>query len=605
MSDPTGPTRDERRPGESLGLADLVDVALMQQIQDWFGQTAGVYVVIRDVTGEPVTLPYVANGFCRAVASTPAGASLCKASHREALRQDLAAGEAAKYVCHAGLTQVAAPITVAGQRLGMIIMGDRVEGEVDPKRVRSIAAQAGLDAAALAEASRAIQPWVEEEMRRALTFLQAIATAIARLCYQTYQMRKRVRELSRLYDISRMLASTLDQSRILDLIAKTAADMLGVKGCSIRLLDKRTNELVIKSWYNMSRRYRNKGPVKAENSPIDRAALAGELVEIEDMQHDPRVLYPAEAAAEGFVSGVVVGLISKGNPIGALHVYSSERRSLDDREKQFLRSLAAMAAVAIENAQLYADSLELQAMDRELEMAAQIQRRLLPAKPPEPPGWQISAYAAPCQQVGGDFYDFIRLAPNRYAVTIADVVGKGVPGAILMATTRAMLRSRASADVAPAEVMRRLNVLLCRDINPDQFVTLFYADIDMATGRVDYCNAGHCFPLLYSAGGVTELDKGGLVLGADANEVYDQGRVTIEPGGVLLLYTDGITEAESRRGRYFGRERLDRAVLRRLDGAAGGILRGVRDALRGFALGAPQSDDYTAIVIKRDAAAGK
>jgi sigma-B regulation protein RsbU (phosphoserine phosphatase) len=583
---------------ERLNLSDLLDIGVLRQMLDWFTSTTGMSAAVRDLSGNLIVGMEPANGFCEMLARSPAGRQRCEESSRRAVQRAIEVGQVVEESCHAGLTRIAAPVKVAERCVGAIVIGEWVERDLARDGVERLAGDLGLDPAALAARAADLPPRSGRDKRRPAVILQSIANAVAGLCYQGYQLRERLREISRLHDTSRILISTLDLSEVLHLISKNATDLLGVKGCSIRLLDKRGEELVVKSWYNLSQRYRNKGPVHLERSVIDQAALRGELVEIPDMAHDPRVLYPAEAVQEGIASGAAVGLLSKGRPIGTLHVYSSEKRRLSDRERQILQSLAAIAAVAIENAQLYSDSRELAEVDRELRVAGEIQRQLLPAAPPEIPGYQLAAAAVPSRQVGGDFHDFIPLGEDRWGLAIADVVGKGVPGAILMATARALLRAHADPRRRPAEVMERANRLLCLDVKPDQFVTACYAVLDARVGELTCCNAGHNPPLLFRGDRVIELQRGGLVLGALEGEVYEEEKTLLTAGDVLVFYTDGLTEAESRRNQFFGRPRLERTVRRFQARSARHILRGVRDALRAFTLGTQPSDDFTAFVLK-------
>ena len=594
------PRRKPKSPSrpDKLGLPELLDLSILQQLLEGFSQTTGMSAVVRDQNGEPLNPPEPANAFCAEIHKSPLGCERCERSGRRAVQRAIREGQIVENTCHAGLNRFAAPIRVAGQCVGAIVIGEWVERPLSPQRLTRLARDLGLDRSRLCAGAKDIEQWSGEGKRRPALYLHSVANAIAGLAYQGFQVRERLSEISKLYDISCMLVSTLDLAHLLTLIAEHATDLLGVKGCSIRLLDSRKEELVIKSWYNLSRRYRKKGPVLVEKSLIDRAAMSGELVEMPDIAKDKRVLYSTEAAEEGFASGAAVGLISQGEPVGTLHVYSGEKRRLSEREKQILRSLAAIAAIAIHNAQLYRDSCELAEVDRELRVASEIQKQLLPRRPPSIPGYQLAAVAVPTRQVGGDFFDFIDLGADRWGLAIADVVGKGVPGAILMATARALLRAHARPDRRPAQVVAQTNKLVCQDVNPDQFVTAVYAVLDARVGTLTYCNAGHNTPLIFREGEIIELHKGGLVLGALEDEVYEEETVMMSPGDVAVFYTDGLTEAENKRRRLFGRERLERAALRHPHRSARYILRGIRDALRGFTLGVPQTDDFTAFVLK-------
>jgi len=586
-----------KRSLQRLKITDLVDVKILQQLQDWFSTFTHISVTMRDPRGKPVTTPSLRSDFCRRVMSTPQGQELCRASNQRACARAKDEREPVKYVCHAGLTQFAAPILIRGRRLGTIVMGDRPEGRVRVRPIRRLAREIGVDADALVKDARAIPVWSDKEMSRGVRFLQAVANLVADLCYKGYDLRHRLLGLSALFEVSRLLASTLDLQKILDILAKNAAESLGFKGCSIRLLDPSGKELVIKSFYNLSKRYLDKGPLLVKQSAIYREAMSGRSVQIHDMLSDRRVVYPEDAKREGIRSGLVLGLLSKGKPVGTLHVYSSESHCYTREEISLLRTLANQAAVAIENATLYQRGLEKQQLDRELAVAGQIQRRLLPARAPEHELVEIAGRSVPCHQVGGDFYDFVPLAKGQLGIAIADVSGKGVPGALLMATTRAALRAQVLGGRRPHRVVQRLNTILCEDTGASQFVTLFYGIVRGSTRSFTYSNAGHNPPLLFRKGRAKRLERGGMVLGAASEESYESGHVSLRPDDVIVLYTDGVTEATSPSGELFGVARLEQSVQARLSGSAEEILAAICRETHSFANGLLR-DDLTAVVLK-------
>jgi sigma-B regulation protein RsbU (phosphoserine phosphatase) len=577
-------------------LGELVDVDVLQRVQDSFAETTGISVSIRDLTGRSVTRPSSQNEFCRLVGGTRHGRQCCRESNARAVRRAAREHRVVKYVCHAGLSQFAAPIEVEGVCVGTIVMGDRPEGQITPGRLAVLARRTGLPVRKLDESLASVKHWSDDEMTRAITLLVAVANGVAGLCYQGAELRGKLREVSALFEVSKMITSSLDLEQVLYLVAKSATEVANAKGCSIRLIDGK--HLVIKSFFNLSERYINKGPVLVEKSAIDQAALRGEVVQMPDMLHDPRVLYPKDAEREGIRSGVSLGLISKKRPIGTLHLYSAEPRKLDEDEVEVLRLLANQAAVAIENAQLYQQSLEKRRLDKELRVAGRIQEQLLPEKPPEIAGFDIAAASRPCSQVGGDFYDFVPLGKGRMAVVIADVAGKGVPAALLMATARAGMRAHLEATTEPRQLNRRLNRNLCHDARSGQFVSLFCSVLNGKELTLLYSNAGHNPPLLLRGGVAQPLGKGGLVLGADEREPYEQEEVALRSGDLLFFYTDGITEALNSKDDLFGAKRLV-SILRRA-GKAGAreIISRVMDAVRQFSGGAGQSDDISLVVIR-------
>lgn len=579
-------------------LADLVDVEVLQRVQDGFAETTGISVVVRDLQGKPVTRPSCQNSFCRLVASTKSGQTCCRESNRRAVVRAAHEHRIVKYICHAGLTQYAAPIEVNGVCVGTIVMGDRPEGPLDTERIGALARKAGVPERKLREALGRVERWSEEEMSRAISQLLSIANSVAGLCYQGAELREKLREISALYEVSRLLASTLDLSKLLHLVARSATQIAGAKGCSIRLMDPSRKTLVIKSFYNLSQRYLDKGPVLVARSSIDRAALGGEVVQIHDMLHDPRVLYPKEAQQEGIRSGVSLGLISKNRPIGTLHLYSSEPRTFDEHEVQVLRSLANQAAVAIENAQLFEQAREKRQLDRELRLAGRIQERLLPKEPPVIEGYDIASYSRPCSEVGGDFFDFVTLKDGQTVFVIADVAGKGVPGALLMASARAALRAHLESTREPRQLLRRLNLNLSHDTQPGQFVTLFCGVLDPKRRALLYTNAGHNPPLLVRKGQLEPLEIGGLVLGADEQETYEQAEVLLRRGDLLFFYTDGITEALNPHHDMFRQKRLEGILREARDADANAVIQRVLKAVKTFTRGETQSDDVTMIAVR-------
>ncbi|MBM4081610.1 MAG: GAF domain-containing protein, partial [Planctomycetes bacterium] len=506
-------------------LTEFVDVTILQQIQDWFAATTGVATVIRDVDGRLVTKPSHANKFCSLITGQTQGRERCRESNHQAAVKAAQTGRPVKYECHAGLTQFAAPIQIKGQWFGTIVMGDRPQTPLTPEAVRKLAAQTQADPDKLMEAARGLQPWSEEDMQQAITFMHSIANTLAQLCYQGMQLRQSVHEMTTLYEVSRLLTSTVHLDEVLTLIVKTVTGVLGVKACSLRLIDEKGDELTIAAVHNLSRKYLDKGPVRLSESLIDRAALRGEAVYVPDLTKDPRVLYPKEAQEEGLCSGLSVGLISKGKPIGAIHIYTGEPRQFSRDEVRLFRLLANQAAVAIDNARLHREHELRDQLERELAVAGQIQAQLLPRECPPTPGYDIKARSIPSRQVGGDFYDFVPLANDHLGIAIGDVSGKSVSGAILMAAARSALRAQIDYMYATRDIIARTNRSLCRDTRPTEFVSLFYGALDMQNRRFTYSNAGHNPPLLFRGSQEIPLEKGGPILGTLDDATFEEATI--------------------------------------------------------------------------------
>ncbi len=288
---------------------------------------------------------------------------------------------------------------------------------------------------------------------------------------------------------------------------------------------------------------------------------ASGAVDLDDLDLDSPVLRAMRAAGVK----LVVPLVSQGELIGLLNLgprLSGQEYSADDRA--LLAGLAAQAAPALRVAQLVreqqAEAQERERIQQEMRVARLIQQMLLPRALPELPGWRLAAYYQPARAVGGDFYDFLDLPDGRLGLVIGDVTSKGVPAALVMATTRSVLRATALRLVWPGQVLQQANDLLCPDMPANMFVTCLYAVLDPVDCRLSYANAGHHLPHRRHDGGVTELRATGMPLGLMPDMRYDERAITLAPGDSVLFYSDGLVEAHNPRREMFGLPRLRRLV---------------------------------------------
>jgi len=289
-----------------------------------------------------------------------------------------------------------------------------------------------------------------------------------------------------------------------------------------------------------------------------------------------------EVAAPVPVGGAAAGLLAVGRKQPAPH--------LEEEDLDFLVLAAGVLGNGLAR-------LRLRQQSQDLELARDIQRRLLPQQIPVRPGLEIAAAWQPSRWVGGDYYDVIELADGRLAFAIADVAGKGMPAALLMSNQQAALRALAGLGLSPRELCERLNRTLHPQMPAGRFITLFYAEYDPASRRLTYVNAGHCPPLLLRPDGQAQrLEEGGLFLGPFLKRGYVQGEVELAPGDRLVLYTDGVAEAEDGRQEQFGEDRL-LALVR--DGRALApveLVRRIEAAVQDHCNGEPQ-DDLTLLVL--------
>jgi serine phosphatase RsbU (regulator of sigma subunit) len=264
---------------------------------------------------------------------------------------------------------------------------------------------------------------------------------------------------------------------------------------------------------------------------------------------------------------VVVPLVSQGELIGLLNLgprLSQQEYSADDRK--LLNDLATQTAPAVQVAQLVRQqqqqAQERERIEQELRVARLIQQTLLPKHVPDRPGYEVAAYYQPAREVGGDFYDFLDLDDGRLGLVVGDVTDKGVPAALVMATTRTMLRASAQRYDSPGAVLKRVNDVIVTDIPPNMFITCLYAILDTETGRLQFANAGHDLPYRRSssAGGAEELRATGMPLGLLPGMDYEEKEIVLERGDSVLFYSDGLVEAHDPQREMFGFPRLQGLV---------------------------------------------
>ena len=266
-----------------------------------------------------------------------------------------------------------------------------------------------------------------------------------------------------------------------------------------------------------------------------------------------------------------------------------------------LAVLSTQVGAALQNIRLLAESVERKVFEEELKIARQIQMQMLPGQPPELSGFDLFGVAVPSRQVGGDYYDFIVVDDRWLVIVVADVSGKGIPASILTATLQATVRTGGETQTDPARMMGRLNRLLYRNTSAAEFATAFYGVLDLTNGEMRYANAGHEFPFVVTAGGTSQLEESGIVLGCMEDFEYPVHHVTFPPGAALVVFTDGVTDSESRAGENYGGERLRRVLAGHHGASARDLCRRVIEDVRGFGDGENQ-DDLTLVVLTRAAA---
>jgi serine phosphatase RsbU (regulator of sigma subunit) len=262
--------------------------------------------------------------------------------------------------------------------------------------------------------------------------------------------------------------------------------------------------------------------------------------------------------------------------------------------------MANVAAIRIERERLAELEHARRRLAADLEQAAEIQRQFLPTEVPKVKGLELAGFNASCRTVGGDYYDFVVRPDGQVAVMVGDVCGKGMPAALLMMGLQARVQVLAEEPGSPASLVERLNRILTAASLNNRFISFFFSMVRPETGEITYCNAGHNPPLLVRSGGQVEcLEGGGPVLGILPDLAYEEHRCWLQPGEVVVLFSDGVTEATNPAGEEFGEQRLAAVAQQLRHKLAGTILEGLRKAVQDWIGGATAADDVTLVILRR------
>lgn len=412
-----------------------------------------------------------------------------------------------------------------------------------------------------------------------------------------------------LLEISQKISVTLDLGEVLSHLIDTVRSFVSYDAAGIFILNldelrvthgRTTNVIAGMALRGFADRAFDSDPMLRSGKGIVGWVIgSGERLIVPDVRLDGRYV----EGRSDTLSEVAVPIMINQRVVGALNLESDRLASFTEADADLLQFFASAAAISIEKAILHGQLLEKRRIESQLEVARGVQSSLLPKHPPRIPGYDIAGINLPTWQVGGDYYDFVPFPNSHCGIAIADVSGKGVPSALIMATFRAALRTQVRNDFELFHIIEAVNGLLSESLGDAEFVTAVYGVLDPAEGRFIYTNCGHNPPLLLRAGGTTELlERGGMALGIFPDNRYETEVVTLAPGDSLVLYTDGVIEIEDRSGAEFGPERLERLLRRRLDNSAEDMIQAVVRATRRFAGAEAYPDDFTLVILKRTSA---
>ena len=400
--------------------------------------------------------------------------------------------------------------------------------------------------------------------------------------------RERIRALLLLQRVARRITAILDPDRLLDEILTDVSQTFGYHRSTVWLKDDATNELVLHGWAGPHHQ-------QGDRFRIGVDGIVGQVAVTRETYNAPNVLVDPhyKGGDESSRSELAIPLLVGSRLIGIFDVEHTEVAAFSPARVELLEALAGHVATAIENARLFQqERLEKERVLRELREARQIQLSLFPAQSPEVPGFTFDARCVPCREVGGDWFDYVPLDDGRVGVILADVSGKGMAAALLMSSTRSILRLL-SDGLPPGAVLQRINHILLQDLPAARFVTMIYAILDPRRRRVLFANAGNPYPLLVDQAGARFLETGaGFPLGL-LDGTFAEREVQMPAGSRLVLYSDGLSEATNLADEQYGTARI-----RLHFDAEAATVESVLDDVRGFVSDSQASDDLTVVVIR-------
>jgi phosphoserine phosphatase RsbU/P len=422
--------------------------------------------------------------------------------------------------------------------------------------------------------------------------------AFASLYEQNARLRRAVEELSLLNELASEISATFDLDTIMQRVVQRSLAATGAEQGVITIIDRKQPGAVFRT---LVRGHSDSDRADALHPPeslvgwmqLYRAPLVINDVHPRDRQ--PVIRFPRSVRTV-----LSVPLMVRGEITGLLTLYNKPGEGFLQDDERLIAIIASQSAHVIENARLLEEEKSHLRVKEELRLARRMQETLLPASAPDVPGYDIAGTSIPALEVGGDYFDFVGMDDGRLAIAVGDVVGKGLPAALLMANLQATLRGQLAATASLAECMACVNEQLFRTTRRETFVTLFVGILDPQTHLFEFANAGHNRPLIHRAdGSIEELSLGGLVLGVRAGTEYEVGSTDLAPGEVLLTYSDGLTEARDGKRAEFEEDRLYSALRSAYPRNAADILNSLNKAVERHVGSADPTDDITMIILKR------
>ena len=413
------------------------------------------------------------------------------------------------------------------------------------------------------------------------------------LLYQETERRALEKEV--LLEVTTTLSATMDLDEVIEAIFKSLRQVVSYEAAAIYLLNRKTHALELVNQVGYPPGSEQAFGLRVGLGVVGWVAKTGEPAIVPDVTKDDRYVEARPETRSELAAPLRIG----DRIIGVFNLESNYVDAYHEGHLELVTALGAQAAVALERARLTRELMERRRLEKELAIAREIQASFLPKSDPEIAGFDIAGTTLPHDEVGGDYFDFIPISDTRLGIAIADVSGKGIPAALIMAGFRMSLLAEIRNEFAIRAIMRKVNSLLHESTDSGKFVTAFYGVLDHRNRVLIFTNAGHNPPTLVRVGGEVEyLEEGGVALGVLPETQYEDRPIALRPGDVLVFFTDGISEAESPSGEHFGQQRIERVVEAHAGERASAIMTALITAVQEWSGTRGQTDDLTLVVLK-------
>ncbi|MBD3403015.1 SpoIIE family protein phosphatase [candidate division GN15 bacterium] len=461
---------------------------------------------------------------------------------------------------------MAVPLIGKGQMIGVVEVINKIDGDFTP---------------------------VDLDILTGLNNQMAVAIDNAHL---VRELQREALERQLLYDVSMRLAAGLELDEVLESILQSIRRVVNYDVGGIFLIDPDNNDIDSIFTVGYDKGVDHQLHLKMGQGLVGHVAKTGEGIIVGDVSQNPHYV-SANASSR---SEIVAPIKIDNRVIGVINLESDTLHAYDEHSLTLINAFAAHAAISLERARLHESMIAGKKLEEQLNVARTIQETFLPAAPPSIRGYDIRGSNVSSGQVGGDYFDYIRIVDSQYGLTVADVSGKGVPAALIMASFRASLIAEIRNNYSIRTICQKVNTLLVESLDPGRYVTGVYGVLDSANNIFTYANCGHNLPFLLRAdGSVHYLAEGGPVLGVTPHGIFEEQALFLQPGDLIVMYTDGVTEVFSEDGEEFGLDRLIEVVRGCRDKKSDEIEKIIHDTVRSFAARTHTFDDFTLMIIKR------